>query len=347
MTIATDSTPDHGSIKPFVFHGSGKEYFGIWIVNILLTILTLGIYSAWAKVRNKRYFNGNTELDGHRFDYHARPVQILIGRLVVVAFLFVLNLLQTILPFVALFIVPLYLVLLPWVIVRGIRFNANMTSYRNVRFHFEGTKWGAFLAYILWPFAALLSLLTLTPFASRSNARFLGNGYAYGTARFSADPPLGPFYKALGIGVVIVLAFVGLAFALALVFGAEPEMWMLSDPGLVAAPILIGLYYAYYTYAGYARNISYNALALEGGHTVRSTLHPRTYAWIVISNLFLIIVTLTLYTPWAKVRVARYLADHTTLFAASDLDDFVEGTIDRSGVASGEFLTLEGYDLGL
>jgi hypothetical protein len=33
------------------FTGSGAEYFGIWIVNLLLTILTLGIYSAWAKVR--------------------------------------------------------------------------------------------------------------------------------------------------------------------------------------------------------------------------------------------------------------------------------------------------------
>ena len=60
---------------PFAFNGSGKEYFGIWIVNILLSIITIGIYSAWAKVRNKRYFNGHTELDGHRFDYHASPIR--------------------------------------------------------------------------------------------------------------------------------------------------------------------------------------------------------------------------------------------------------------------------------
>ena len=41
---------------PFEFRGDGAEYFKIWIVNILLTIVTLGIYSAWAKVRNNRYF---------------------------------------------------------------------------------------------------------------------------------------------------------------------------------------------------------------------------------------------------------------------------------------------------
>jgi len=40
----------------FEFRGDGMEYFKIWIVNILLTILTLGIYSAWATVRNNRYF---------------------------------------------------------------------------------------------------------------------------------------------------------------------------------------------------------------------------------------------------------------------------------------------------
>ena len=37
----------------FRFHGNGAEYFRIWIVNFLLTLLTLGVYSAWAKVRKK------------------------------------------------------------------------------------------------------------------------------------------------------------------------------------------------------------------------------------------------------------------------------------------------------
>ena len=37
------------------FSGSAREYFGIWIVNLILTIITLGIYSAWAKVRRQIY----------------------------------------------------------------------------------------------------------------------------------------------------------------------------------------------------------------------------------------------------------------------------------------------------
>lgn len=78
--------------RQFSFSGNAREYFGIWIVNLFLSVVTVGIYTAWAKVRRLRYSYGNTHLDGHTFDYHARPRQILIGRIIVVAALFVLNL---------------------------------------------------------------------------------------------------------------------------------------------------------------------------------------------------------------------------------------------------------------
>jgi Zn-dependent protease with chaperone function len=48
------------------FTGKGSEYFGIWIVNLLLTILTLGFYSPWAKVRRMHYFYRNTQLAGNQ-----------------------------------------------------------------------------------------------------------------------------------------------------------------------------------------------------------------------------------------------------------------------------------------
>jgi hypothetical protein len=90
----------------FEFHGRAGEYFGIWIVNVLLTILTLGIYSAWAKVRRQRYFYGNTELAGSNFDYHARPVQILVGRIIVLVLLVAYNLAAGFIPVVGQTVVP-------------------------------------------------------------------------------------------------------------------------------------------------------------------------------------------------------------------------------------------------
>ncbi|MFX5918539.1 DUF898 family protein, partial [Acinetobacter baumannii] len=53
--------------EPFAFTGSGGEYFRIWAVNWLLTMVTLGIYSPWAKVRRLKYFHQHTLLAGHRF----------------------------------------------------------------------------------------------------------------------------------------------------------------------------------------------------------------------------------------------------------------------------------------
>src|SRR5580658_8190071 len=71
--------------EPLHFNGSGAEYFGIWIVNLLLTIVTLGVYSAWAKVRRLQYFYRHTELAGSSFDFHGSPMRILIGRAIALA----------------------------------------------------------------------------------------------------------------------------------------------------------------------------------------------------------------------------------------------------------------------
>src|SRR5262249_30781313 len=71
----------------FRFTGSTSEDFRIWILNTLLTMVTLGIYSAWAKFRSKQYFYRNTWVDGTSFEYLADPVRILKGRLVIAAVL--------------------------------------------------------------------------------------------------------------------------------------------------------------------------------------------------------------------------------------------------------------------
>ena len=64
------SAPSPGTPAPARarFGGSGAEYFRIWIVNVALTLATLGIYSAWAKVRREQYFHRHTSLSGAGFD---------------------------------------------------------------------------------------------------------------------------------------------------------------------------------------------------------------------------------------------------------------------------------------
>ena len=82
MVNENSETPPQQEI-PFRFTGSASEYFQIWIVNTFLTLITLGVFSAWAKVRTKRYFYSNTSVDGSVFEYLGDPHKILKGRLIV------------------------------------------------------------------------------------------------------------------------------------------------------------------------------------------------------------------------------------------------------------------------
>ena len=49
------------------FQGKGSDFFGIIIVNWLLTICTLGIYYPWAKAKKLQFLYGNTSLNGMLF----------------------------------------------------------------------------------------------------------------------------------------------------------------------------------------------------------------------------------------------------------------------------------------
>lgn len=146
-----------------VFHGKSGEYFLIWLVNALLTTITLGIYSAWATVRTRRYFYGNTEINGDRFDYHAEPIQILKGRIIVIGALALLYILLLFTPLVGLAVLLVFTALLPMLIIRNWRYNAIMTSYRGVRFNYLGSVksgYWTFLAVPLLMVAVLVLLMT-------------------------------------------------------------------------------------------------------------------------------------------------------------------------------------------
>lgn len=134
----------------FTFTGSGSEYFRIWIVNILLTILTLGVYSAWAKVRRIRYFYNNTRFAGSSFDFHGSPIAILKGRLVGVTLLAL-----TYVPVVGPAFVLLFLAVLPWLLTKAFQFHLFNTSWRNLRFRYVGTAGDAYRALYL-PILALI-----------------------------------------------------------------------------------------------------------------------------------------------------------------------------------------------
>lgn len=192
---------------PVVFTGKAGEYFGIWIVNLLLSIVTLGIYSAWAKVRRKKYFYNNTLIDGVGFDYHASPIAILKGRIIAVTLFVLYQVLVGFSPIVAGVLLIAFLVALPWIVVRGLTFNARNSSHRGLRFDFDGTYGQAALAFIVYPILIFITLGLALPFVMQRVNKFSFDHHKFGLSRFQMNALVKDFYmvylKLLGVLIVI------------------------------------------------------------------------------------------------------------------------------------------------
>ncbi|MGI9280038.1 MAG: YjgN family protein [Endozoicomonas sp.] len=159
----------------FEFTGKAGEFFRIWIVNVLLTVVTLGIYSAWAKVRTRRYFYGSTWVAGSSFSYLADPITILKGRLIGLGLLVAFSLANQFFPLISLLLMPLIIFVLPFIINKSLSFNARVSAWRNVRFKFQGSYWQTFLHFILLPIVTLVSLGLAFPWVYKKQKDYLVN----------------------------------------------------------------------------------------------------------------------------------------------------------------------------
>jgi len=349
--------------EPFAFTGTTREYFGIWIVNVLLTIVTLGIYSAWAKVRRQRYFYGNTWLAGASFDYHARPIRILIGRIIVLALIVGYNLALQFQPLVGGLIGVAAIFAIPWFVMRGLRFSARVTSYRNVRFDFTGKYGGAFLAYVLGWALIYGSGGILAPLASQWMWNYNLGHLRYGDRPIKCEPRLEKLYGQWWLPVIVLvggmIVLIILAVAVIYLFstelgrmlgvgeGSEPSPYaVLLMVYAVFIPFLLLYALAGLIYRAGTRNVALNETIIDGRHALSSSIHRGRYAWISVTNLIATLFSLGLARPWAAIRMAKYLATVTALDTTGALDAYI-GTIRDSGAAVGsEFMDVEGFDLG-
>ena len=350
--------------QAFSFTGAAREYFGIWIVNILLTIVTLGIYSAWAKVRRKRYFYGNTWLAGSTFEYHANPVSILIGRIIVLAILIAYNLSVQFLPIVGGILGVAFLFAIPWFVMRGLRFNARVTSYRNIRFDFTGGYWGAFLAFVLGGLLTWSTLGILAPIASQWMWNYTLGNLRYGDRVISCEPRLEKLYGQwllpfltfiggmiamviLAVAAFFLFTFLGIDLASTFDFEDEPPI-LLFILGIYAAfiPFFLVFSVAGLLYRAGVRNVAMNETVIDSRHLLASNLHRGRYAWIAISNFFATVFTLGLARPWAAVRMANYLAVCTAVHATGSFDEYLGQMTDEGAAVGSEFMDVEGIDFG-
>lgn len=187
------------------FTGSGGEYFRVWIVNVLLSIVTLGLYTPWARRRTAQYFYSHTLVAGSPLEFTAQQRRMVFGFLAMAALYLAFKLAQqTGQDLAASLLFFGFALLLPWLWGSAMRFRLGATRWRGVRLAFVAPWREVYLAS--WPVFAIAALWTALFFLASAMAPAM----PLGTAETPRVRPLPDFnqpalWALLGLGLVLTL----------------------------------------------------------------------------------------------------------------------------------------------
>lgn len=343
--------------EPLHFTGSGAEYFGIWIVNLLLTIVTLGIYSAWAKVRRLQYFYRHTSVAGSSFDFHGSAVRILIGRVIALVMLIAYNYSVRLRSPLTLVILAGIAIVMPWLLRNSFRFRLYNTSWRGTRFHFRGAVARAYRVFLLNGFLTLITLYVMAPFMHQRLKAYQHDNTWFGRTQCSFHARVGQFYVVylllLGAAVAFAIAFGVSGFGAVLLASQAQKHGGHVNPFAVfrAIAILYGTLIVIGVSIGPAfhaliTNLIWNNTRL-GEHRIECNMSPFVLIWITVSNFVLVVLTLGFFVPWAMVRLAKYQLESVRLLPAGDLQEFVAAEPETIGAVGEEAATAFDFDISL
>jgi uncharacterized membrane protein YjgN (DUF898 family) len=149
---------------PLEFTGSGSEYFRVWIVNLLLTIVTLGFYTPLARRRTAQYFYGHTMVADSPLEFTAQTKRMLVGFILFAALYAAFQIASETGQETAVGVMLLGgAVLAPYFWGSAMRFRFNATRWRGVRLQFAAgwgevykASWPAFAFAAVWVAALVL-----------------------------------------------------------------------------------------------------------------------------------------------------------------------------------------------
>ena len=285
----------HSATARFRYHGTGGSLFALVLVNSILTILTLGIYSFWAKTKLREFHYSHTEADGDRFAYHGTGGELFRGFLRAFGIILVLSLLYGVAvvafrgpadaPAPGLQVaatIGLYTVvavLATAAINLSRRYRLSRSSWRGIRFSFHGAT-GDYMKMTLR--GALLSLITLglyAPYFQNQNRAFLVNNARFGAEPFSYD----------GDGRAL--------------FGEYLKALLLTIPTL-------GLSWIWY--AAFRHRFFWSHTRMRGARFV-STVTGRDLLGLYVTSLLLVVCTFGIGTSWAITRMHAFWCDNLRL----------------------------------
>ena len=230
------------------FIGSPKEYWKIYMINLALTLLTFGLYRPWAKVRQYKYLYNHLLIDGIPMNFTAKPTRLLIGQLIVMAFIglyLYADLTRNM--FLTGLLILMFVLLLPMLMWFSYRFFFRYTQWSGVSMSFAASKTEFYIETLI---TSLISLFVITiPFAQKRWFEFIGRNVFWGSKRLSVKPSLEKLYTGFGIYLAVFIGalflFMVWIFIVALVIadanGNAPE-------GAVVASILGWMFLGVFIY---------------------------------------------------------------------------------------------------
>ena len=285
-----------GQERRLFFHGSGGSLLGIQIVNVFLTLITLGVYHFWGKVRVRSYLFSGSEFDGDRFAYHGTGRELLLGTLKAVLVFGLpivgLNVIRDVLD------VPLLLkfgagllsaillfVFFPIAMVGARRYRLGRTSWRGIRFSFRGRVWEMIKIFIVGTFFTGVTFGLYYPFFLVTRQTFMVSHSYFGSERFGFDGRGQDLFGPYVISILLTLPTAGLCW-----------VWYIARKRR---------YFWNHTAFGAARfSCTVTGAALLG-------------LWAV--NVLLLVCTLGLAWPWVRVRNIHFAYRNLALLGPLDL----------------------------
>ncbi len=341
----------------FSFSGTGSEYFRIWIVNLLFSILTLGIYSAWAKVRRTRYFYGSTSVAGSSFEYHGNPIAILKGRIMAFLLIVIYNIALDMSFGVALLMMIVVMAVTPWLIWKSLQFKLYNTSYRGIRFGFRGTLKQIYWVYLALPILTIFSAYILTPFTHQRIKKFQHQESRFGTSHFAFSGTVGSFYKAyLLVMAIWVAGFIAILVTLggplfAIITANNMDRETVAAASATGVMMLFGALFIWMflilpIFATMIQNLIWNNTQLEK-HRFLSDMKWARVSFITVTNIIGIICTLGLFLPFAQIRLMKYRVECMSMLPDGSLENFIAASQQQVSATGEGVADLLDFDLSL
>ncbi|MCW7538851.1 YjgN family protein [Aquabacterium sp. A7-Y] len=329
---------------PVEFTASGSEYFRIWIVNLLLTFVTLGFYYPWAKVRKLRYFYANTQIAGQGLDFHGQPRKMLRGTMLAGVLWALYSQAMELSALSALVAAVLVSALLPALVRAALQFRLAHTSWRGLRFAFAGNSRKAYAAMLAPLVLGLVSLALLSHDQDVQASQLLGldidqqwiniaalvvfaalllvapyffwrlKKYQHDhfrlaqlqtELRLGAGPVYGVFLRSFGLMALLPLLLGGIALLAYPGAGKDPGGWLRLTMMLAGIAFLGGMLYFYVVVSPYFQTRMQNLLWTKTGNRyLRLRSELQFRRYLLLQLKNYLLVTITLGLYWPWAAVA-------------------------------------------